>query len=172
MAFFLNLEYNPDKYMETYKVFKMLKTLAVGLNLETEAEPGKGETGKDNKTRRLHRRRDADRCVTAIRGKDYPIMNWSPGGLLVFGDGRPFALNDEVDITLKFRIRDSVVNVPHKAKIIRKAYDKVALKFFPLSQQVKKLFQSVIDDHIAAAFAESQLSYAQSSRDGGYLDGF
>lgn len=107
--------------------------------------------------RRRHERRASDHCVGVISGKTYPVENWSPGGVLIYGDSRPFALNEEVDVTLKFRLRNDVIDVPHKAKVVRKSYDKVAFQFFPLTQQIKKSFQSVVDDYLAAEFAESQL---------------
>lgn len=107
--------------------------------------------------RRRHQRRNSDHCVGVIEGKTYPVENWSPGGVLIYGDSRPFGLNDEIDVTIKFRLRNDVIDVPHKAKVIRKSYDKVAFEFFPLTQQIKKSFQTVVDDFLAAEFAESQL---------------
>ncbi|MGB4107184.1 MAG: PilZ domain-containing protein [Alphaproteobacteria bacterium] len=120
----------------------------------------KGESGsaQDNAKRRNFERRDADHCVGVIDGKTYPIENWSPGGVLIYGDSRPFGLNDEVSVTLKFRLRNEVIDVPHKAKVVRKSYDKVAFKFSPLTQQIKKSFQTVVDDYLAGEFADSQLA--------------
>lgn len=111
----------------------------------------------ENAHRRNHERRSSDHCVSVINGKTYPVENWSPGGVLIYGDSRPFGLNDEIDVTLKFRLRNDVIDVPHKAKVIRKSYDKVAFKFFPLTQQIKKNFQAVVDDYLAAEFVDSQL---------------
>ena len=112
---------------------------------------------QDNIARRRFERRNADHCVGVIEGKTYPVENWSPGGVLIYGDSRPFALKDEIDVTIKFRLRNDVIDVPHKAKVIRKSHDKVAFEFFPLTQQIKKSFQSVVDDYLAAEFADSQL---------------
>jgi hypothetical protein len=119
----------------------------------------KGESASAAETmRRRFERRNSDHCVSVISGKTYPVENWSPGGVLIYGDSRSFAVKDEVDVTLKFRLRNEVIDVPHKAKVIRKSYDKVAFEFFPLTQQIKKSFQSVVDDYMAAEFAESQLT--------------
>ena len=111
----------------------------------------------DDAKRRRHDRRNVDHCVGVIEGKTYPVENWSPGGVLIYGDSRPFALNDELDVTIKFRLRNDVIDVPHKAKVVRKSHDKVAFEFHPLTQQIKKNFQAVVDDFVAAEFANSQL---------------
>lgn len=115
------------------------------------------EFADDSVHRRNYERRSSDHCVSVINGKTYPVENWSPGGLLIYGDSRTFGINDEIDITIKFRLRNNVIDVPHKAKVIRKSYDKVAFQFFPLTQQIKKNFQSVVDDFVAGEFADSQL---------------
>ena len=78
--------------------------------------------------------------------------------MLIYGDSRPFGINDEIAVTLKFRLRNEVIDVLHKAKVIRKSYDKVAFKFAPLTQQIKKSFQAVVDDYLAAEFADSHLA--------------
>ncbi|HQX26617.1 MAG TPA: PilZ domain-containing protein [Alphaproteobacteria bacterium] len=120
----------------------------------------KGETDSalQEAKRRIFERRSADHCVSVIEGKTYPVENWSPGGVLIYGDSRPFGINDEIAVTLKFRLRNEVIDVPHKAKVIRKSYDKVAFKFAPLTQQIKKSFQAVVDDYLAAEFADSHLA--------------
>jgi hypothetical protein len=111
----------------------------------------------DPAIRRAHIRREADHCVSVIEGKTYPVENWSPGGVLIHGDSREFGVNDEVDFTIKFKLRDDVIDVPHKAKVIRKSRDKVAFEFLPLTDQIKKSFLSVVDDYMAREFTESQV---------------
>ena len=106
-------------------------------------------------TKRRHERREQDRCVSVVEGKTYPVENWSQGGVLIFGDTKPFALNSECDVTLKFKLRDEVMDLPHRARVIRKTKDHVAFEFMPLTQQIKKGFQSVIDDYLVAQFADS-----------------
>jgi PilZ domain len=127
----------------------MFETILSSLQFEGEE--------KQIKMKRRHERREADHCVTVIGGKTYPVENWSPGGLLIFGDPRPFAVDAEVDVTMKFKLREEIMNVPHKAKVVRKTYDRVAFEFLPLSRQIKKGFQAVIDDFVTGQFADSQL---------------
>jgi hypothetical protein len=116
-----------------------------------------GENEKVNSKRRFERR-DCDHCVSVIEDKTYPVENWSQGGLMIYGDTRPFAVNGELEVTLKFKLRDEVLDVRHRAKVIRKSMDHIAFEFLPLTRQIKKGFQSVVDDYLAAQFAESQLT--------------
>ncbi len=108
------------------------------------------------KTKRRHERRTVDHCVGVIDGKTYPVQDWSEGGVLVFGDSKPFALDKEVDVTMKFKLRDDMVDIDTRAKVVRKSSNNVAFEFAPLARQAHKAFQSVIEDYITAQFVESQ----------------
>jgi hypothetical protein len=108
-------------------------------------------------SRRRFDRRSCDRCVSVIGGRIYPVDNWSLGGLQIYGDPRPFGINEEIDVTLKFKLRSNIVAVPNKARVVRKAHDRVAFEFLPISHQIRKRFQSVVDDFVATEFADSQL---------------
>jgi hypothetical protein len=110
------------------------------------------------KSKRKHERRTVDHCVGVINGKTYPVQDWSEGGVLIFGDSKPFGLQDEVDVTMKFKLREDMIDVDARAKVIRKSSDRVAFEFFPIARQAHKAFQSVIEDHITAQFADSQLT--------------
>ncbi|MGB0719534.1 MAG: PilZ domain-containing protein [Bdellovibrionales bacterium] len=96
------------------------------------------------------------RCVTEVNGVNHPTIDWSLGGVLIHGDTRLFGLGDPCAVTLKFRLRDDVVAVPHAAHVVRKTRDRIALEFEPLSAAIRKQFQSVIDDESALEFIESQ----------------
>ena len=109
------------------------------------------------KSKREHARRTGDQCVSVVNGKMYPIQNWSHGGLLIAGDDRLFGVNDEQDVTVKFKLRDEVLDITHKAKIIRKGHGSIALQFLPLTNAVQSGFQKVMDDVLAQNFSESQL---------------
>ncbi|MGQ0526460.1 MAG: PilZ domain-containing protein [Alphaproteobacteria bacterium] len=108
-------------------------------------------------SRRVAPRRAQDQCVSVIAGKTFPVENWSMGGVLVYGDGRLFPMESEIDVILKFRLRNEVVEVPHKAKVVRKTYHNIALQFVPLTQGIRKSFQAVVDDYVSGQFADSQL---------------
>ncbi len=108
-------------------------------------------------TRRVFPRRAQDQCVSVIEGKTYPVENWSMGGVLVYGDGRLFPMDSTIDVTLKFRMRNNIVEVPHKARVVRKTYHNIALQFEPLTQNMRRNMQAVVDDYVTGQFADSQL---------------
>ena len=118
-----------------------------------------GNSNEPKTVRRRHTRRDCDRCVTVINGQTYPVENWSLGGVLISSDERTFGLDDIVGMTMRFRLRDEIVDVPHSAKVVRKTKNKVAFQFKPLTQQIRTNFQNVVDDHVASQFAASQSQF-------------
>lgn len=109
-----------------------------------------------DETRRRHPRREIDRCVIDVCGQTFPIENWSPGGVLVAGDERLFGLGQDVEFSLKFKLRNTILDVKHRGHVVRKNNQKVAIKFEPVTQTIRRTFQQVIDDCIAGEFANSQ----------------
>ncbi len=105
--------------------------------------------------KRQSMRRAEDHCVSIIDGQMHPVENWSDGGLLVTADERLFAIGQACTFTLKFKLRDEIMEVDHNAKVIRKASNKVALQFLPLTKKVQAGFQKIIDDHVTQRFADS-----------------
>ena len=108
-------------------------------------------------SRRLYPRRISDQCVGFLEGKAHPVLDWSPGGLRMFADPRPMEIGQEVDVELKFHLREQLVNVKHTAKVVRKSNESVSFQFMPISNDIRKTFQSVIDDFNAREFAGSQI---------------
>ncbi len=108
-------------------------------------------------TRRNYVRRQHDRCVCFVNGQIFPVLDWSPGGTLLNGDERTFRVGDEVNVEMKFRVGEDVVELAHRGRIVRKAREKVALQFAPLNESILRGFQRVIDDYAASEFAGSQV---------------
>ena len=107
-------------------------------------------------TKRRHPRRESDKCVVVINGKVHPVENWSMGGVLVHADSRPFGVDNEIDLLLKFKLREKMLDIPHRARVVRKSKDTVAFEFLPINEQIKNNFQNVIDDFVSGQFADSQ----------------
>lgn len=105
---------------------------------------------------RRHPRRDVDRCVAVIHGRTFPVENWSLGGVLLVADERLFGKEQEIDLTIKFKLRNNLLDIPVKGTVIRKGLGMVAIKFEPFTQIINRQFQQVIDDYVAASFADSQ----------------
>lgn len=117
-----------------------------------------GNTNEPPASQRRFSRRDCDTCVVIIGDNTYPVENWSMGGALINVDSRPFGLDNEIDITLRFKMRDDVIDVSQRARVIRKTNNKVAFEFAPLTRQTRSQFQNVIDDYVTSRFADSQQS--------------
>ncbi len=128
----------------------MLQTLIDSLRAGASNDPAAT-------TRRRHPRRHEDRCVVEIAGRTFPVENWSMGGLLLDGDDRVFNLGVDIDFTLKFRVRNAILNVHHRGRILRKGNGRIALRFEPLPTAVRHGFQRVVDDFVAREFVESQI---------------
>ena len=110
----------------------------------------------DHTSRRAHERREMDSCVAIIDGKAYPVQNWSHGGVLLTGDEKNFTVDDQKEITLKFKLADRIMDVTHTGQILRKSSNRFVMKFYPLTQEVGHRFKQVVDDYIAQEFVSSQ----------------
>jgi len=120
------------------------------------SSPGKEDRSALLQKNRQHARRSDDRCVSIINGQMHPVENWSNGGMLISADERLFGIDQECTFTLKFKLRDEIMEIDHKAKVIRKAPSKVALRFLPLNKSVQARFQQVVDDYVSQRFVDSQ----------------
>lgn len=109
-------------------------------------------------SRRATPRRSADNCITVIDGKAYPVHNWSDGGMLIQADERLFGKDAPVEMTIKFRLSNRLMDISQRAKIIRKTRDRIAVQFEPLSREVTQKFQQVVDDYVTREFADSQMA--------------
>lgn len=116
-----------------------------------------GSDQDDIASRREFIRREVDQCICEINGRPYPVQNWSQGGAMIFGDDRPFGSGQQVDVTMKFKLRNIIIDVTHAAQILRKRNGMIAMQYFPLTEMVKTKFQQVIDDQMAGEFAGSQI---------------
>ena len=90
----------------------------------------RAQTSNDSEaSRRADARRSADRCIAFMEGRSYPIENWSMGGVLISADDRQFIYEQPIDMALKFKLRNTIVDVPVQGSVIRKGKGQVALKF-------------------------------------------
>ncbi len=115
-----------------------------------------GPVNDSVRSQRKHERRACDKCVATVSGQNVPVVDWSPGGTLLAADDRMFSVGQNIPVTLKFRLQNEILNIPHIGNIIRKSAGKIAVQFEPLPQAVRYGFQRVIDDYTAREFADSQ----------------
>ncbi len=117
----------------------------------------KTQDGFGSVFRRMYERRSTEMSVAQVGDMVYPVENWSQGGALLGGDNRFFTVDQVYDLTLRFKLSDRVVNVKHPARVIRRAGDKTALQFLPLTTDVRQVFSQILDDMVANNFAQSQI---------------
>lgn len=110
----------------------------------------------DIDSRRTHERRTSDSCIAVINGKSYPVQNWSQGGILLTGDPREFDTNEIKDVAMKFKVENQIVDIEHQGRILRKGGNDFVIQFSPLTKDIDKKFQYIIDDDNARQFANSQ----------------
>lgn len=115
-----------------------------------------GNNTHDDK-RRKSPRRESDRCVAVVYGQTFPVENWSFGGLLLSADERLFGADQDIEIGLKFKLRNTIVDIVQRGHVARKASGKVAIRFEPLEKAIRRSFQQVVDDAVASEFAHSQI---------------
>jgi len=85
-----------------------------------------------------------------------PVKNWSHGGALLSGLEQTIGENEEKEVTLKFKLSDQVMEITHKAKVLRKAHDRFAMKFAPLTSDLEKTMNAIVADAVTQEFANSQ----------------
>jgi len=115
------------------------------------------ESAASSHVNRQTPRRSDDLCVVVVNGQMHPVENWSNGGMLLTADERLFSIGQDCVFTIKFKLRENIMEVDHKATIIRKAPGKIALQFDELPQPVQTNFQKVVDDYVSQRFVESQI---------------
>lgn len=131
----------------------MLRTFLSVLKRETERDDH-----LDAMARRRYARRNVDRCVAVVGDKMYPVEDWSLGGVKIQGDGRMFTEDQQINLTMKFKLRDEVIDIAHRGRVVRKGKDNIAFEFLPLPAKLRGLFQQVVDDYVTRQFAESQMA--------------
>lgn len=118
------------------------------------------QSNDDFQSMRKYVRRDGDACICLIEGIPYPVENWSIGGAFIRTDNRSFDLHQHAKITMKFKIRGRMVNIPLTANVVRKSPKGVAIQFTDVCDTAKRAFQNVINDVITMQFADSQTEIA------------
>src|SRR5262245_1658319 len=129
----------------------MLRTFISVLKRETERG-----SHTDVMARRRYARRNVDRCVAMVGDQMYPVDDWSLGGVKIQGDGRMFTDDQQINLTMKFKLRDEVIDIPHRGRVVRKTKESIAFEFTPLPAKLRGLFQQVVDDYVTRQFADSQ----------------
>ncbi|MCB1537783.1 MAG: PilZ domain-containing protein [Rhodospirillales bacterium] len=97
-------------------------------------------------TRRRFPRRIHDVCVAEVDGTTYPVSDWSQCGVLFEADGRGFEIDAHLQVVMKFRLSETVSEIPVTARVARTGKTRVALEFVDMPKKIEKAFAKVIRD--------------------------
>lgn len=110
----------------------------------------------EDTTRRKFPRRAMDTCAISVNGVTHPIKDWSQTGALFQGDGRGMNEGQIIDVKMKFRMTDQIIEVPLEARIVRAGASQIAVEFFNINLETKRAFNKVIDDALTREFVDTQ----------------
>ena len=96
--------------------------------------------------RRRYERRGQDVCIIELNGQNYPVKDWSMGGVLIDSEDKTLSLHDMIDFKIKFKLKDRLIEVPHSRQVVRKSKTQIGLRFDPLSLDMRTEFDRVIED--------------------------
>ena len=66
-------------------------------------------------------------------------------------------VGQSLDMILKFKLRNTIIDIDIKGSVVRKNPGKIGIQFEPVTQTIRRNFQQVIDDQVAWEFADSQV---------------
>jgi hypothetical protein len=110
-----------------------------------------------NISRRRFPRRSYDTCVIQVENTTYPVKDWSQCGVLFQADGRNFVQGQNVPVILKFRLLQSVIELPLSAQVVRISASLVALEFQDISDEIADAFDRVIKTSEAMQKSEGSI---------------
>lgn len=111
---------------------------------------------EETETRRRHARRAGTRLKVTVGQRNYDAQDWSLGGLFLQGNDSGLAPGDRVQITMQFDLPNDTIVISHQGRIVRSAKRGVAAEFMPLTDDVRRGFDKVIDNLHSLSFTESQ----------------
>ena len=111
----------------------------------------------EDTTRRKFPRRAMDTCAIAVEGITHPVKDWSQTGALFQGDGRNLHDGQVIEVQMKFRMTDKIMEVPVQARVIRAGASQIALEFIDVNLDTKRAFNKVIDDALTREFVDTQV---------------
>ena len=109
--------------------------------------------------RRKHIRHPGMQADVMVSDRSYGVRDWSLGGIFfeTLPDAR-MVVGDQVQFTLRFRLPHETVSIVQPGRVVRAAKRGIAAEFTPLSPEIRRRFDKVIDGFNAQSFLESQVA--------------
>jgi hypothetical protein len=115
-----------------------------------------GEAIETTETRRRHTRTDDNFSTVVVDSNEYPVRDWSQGGVFFMAVNRNLNLGDKVNLTLRFELPHQTVEFSHSGTIIRTTFDGYAVQLAPLTREIREKFARVMDSIVSMGFDETQ----------------
>lgn len=113
------------------------------------------ETMEPTETRRRHTRTDDNFSTVIVDNHEYPVRDWSQGGVFFMAVNRKLKLGDKINLTLRFELPHQTVEFSHSGTIIRTTFDGYAVQLAPLTREIREKFTRVMDSIVSMGFDES-----------------
>lgn len=118
---------------------------------------GDGSCNRKTEPRRRHIRHPGVEAEVVVADRSFSLKDWSMGGLcFVPPPGTSLVTGDRIQFLLRFRLPHETVNIAHTAKVVRAVRRGVAAEFLPLTADVKRKLERVLDGVHAQGFMASQ----------------
>ena len=104
---------------------------------------------------RKHSRLTDEFASILINGHEYPIQDWSRGGLYFKGIANDLSVGDHLNFTLRFELPHQTVTMAHSGRILRRHIDGFALEFDGHTAQSRQNIARIMDGVLSRSFADS-----------------
>lgn len=120
---------------------------------------GDGSLNSGEDSRRKYIRHPAAQAEVVVADRVYSLRDWSMGGISFDTtlDAR-LTEGDIVQFMLRFRLPHDTISIPQQGRVVRTARRGVAAEFAPLSLDVRRKFEKVLDSLHTQSFVESQVA--------------
>lgn len=109
-------------------------------------------------TRRRQVRRTGERAVIVVGNKSYVVRDWSPAGIYFDADPGVFRNGETFRFTLKFKLDNQTVEIPHEADVLRIEPTGVAAQLRPYGAEIRRKFDRVVENLMAEEFSNSYVA--------------
>ncbi len=104
---------------------------------------------------RAHVRLEGNNMVAYVNGVEFPVIDWSYGGVLIDTNNIP-VIGDKVNLTLRLKHGDDIMTVRHVGSFLRKDSRGVVLQLRPINDKLKKQINLMVDAVLTDSFISSQ----------------
>lgn len=120
---------------------------------------GDGTLNGDIEPRRRYARHLGQDAEVVVANRVYSVKDWSYGGVSfeTLLDA-PVSAGESLQMTIRFRFPHETVSITQVGRVVRSAKRGMAAEFAPLSRDIRRKFDRVLDYVHTRDFLESQVA--------------